>query len=120
MDFTLLASPETVLESTCPFKPQVAILNASNKGYADILFDSASIKFFLMNIAKLPTQLNRSYVWINLFTHIEKFDVALLDFSKCLVKNICIEEEQNTLSFLLTGVASVIKLYVEDSSEIDS
>lgn len=120
MDFTLLASPETVLESTCPFKPQAALLNAGNKGYADILFDSASIQFFLTNISKLPVQLNRSYVWITLFTHIETCDVAPMDFLKCFVENIGVEEEQNTLTFLLNGVASVMKLYVEDSKEIAS
>ena len=65
--FTLLNQTVTEVHIKIPFKPDAALLNSGNLGYARVLLDDDSLKFFIANFDRLPTQLDRSQLYIIFF-----------------------------------------------------
>lgn len=47
--------------------PKAVLINANNKGYCRVLFDESSKVFFLQNLSKVKSNLNRSYLWRALY-----------------------------------------------------
>lgn len=76
--------------------------------------DERSIQFYLANLSKVQTQLDRTYIWMLLCSHIESCQVSPIAFMNCFIENIEHESEQQTLTFLMTSVSKIMELYVED------
>lgn len=69
--FTLEAASETILDCDAPFKPEAALLNSGNLGYARVLLSEPECQFFLKHLAKVGDQLDRTYLWMILYDHLK-------------------------------------------------
>jgi|TARA_B110001450_G_C17337459_1_gene366055 hypothetical protein len=61
----------TLFECTSPFKPIAALLNSGNIGYARVILDTPTIKFFMGNMQKV-SQNDRIYIWIILYNAVKQ------------------------------------------------
>lgn len=65
--FKLLNQAATSVPLKIPFEPVAALLNSGNLGYARVLLDDDSLYYFIANFDKIPTQLDRSQLYIIFF-----------------------------------------------------
>ena len=60
----LKAEAETVIIENCEnMRPVAALVNSGTQGYARLVFDDSSIKYFLSSISSIKSQADRTYIW---------------------------------------------------------
>ena len=111
--FKLEGGPETLIEVETKFEVKAVLLNSGTKGYARVLLDPASISFFLSNMNLIEDQLDRSYIWMILRDHLKLCMLSPKDYLQCIIGSIEQENEQNTLSYLLTQVSFIMGNWIQ-------
>jgi aminopeptidase N len=103
------------------FKPVAALLNSGNLGYARVLLDGDSLKFFLANFDKIPAQLDRSQLYIIFFDCVKLLQISPQEFLDMFLKAAQKENEMATLCFLIEKARYILKYFVSlDSRLINS
>lgn len=112
--FKLNAETFTELEVKAGFKVRAALLNSGNLGYARVLLDDQSTSYFLEKIGSIEDQLDRSYVWMILRDHVKLCKVSPSEYIECFVKNMGIETDQMTLTYLTANVEFILGHFLKN------
>lgn len=111
------AKEETHIECTSSFKPEAALLNSGNFGYARVLINPATCSYFLSHIGKVEEQLDRSYLWMILYDQLTLCNITPKQYIQCFIENIAIETEQTTLIYLTRKIAYIMKYFIKDEDQ---
>ena len=89
--------------------PSAILINANNKGYARVILDSNSLKFFLRNLSKVEDDINRCNIWRVICDNMKLGLVSAKEVINCICDHIIPELEEFTLPVVLASAQWIIK-----------
>lgn len=103
----------TEIECTANFQPNAVLLNSGNLGYARVVLDVVSVKFFDKYLGKVEKQIDRTYLWMLLYDSVMLQTMTPKQYINLVILNIERETDEITITYIINRLKTLMKSYIK-------